>query len=80
MRFHMFILFNPHICHILPKKRCRNTLGQLVDKQLKMFLYESAVKVFCMELNWVTDARGSRMEFDNPNAASSCGCGETFNV
>ena len=41
---------------------------------------KSIMYLIGMELNWVTDARGSRMEFDNPNAASSCGCGETFNV
>ena len=33
-----------------------------------------------MKITWITDAMGSRMEFSNPNAASSCGCGETFNV
>jgi len=32
------------------------------------------------EITWVTDAMGSRMEFSNPNASSSCGCGETFSV
>lgn len=32
------------------------------------------------EIRWVTDAMGSRMEFTNPNASSSCGCGETFSV
>ena len=32
------------------------------------------------KIQWADDAMGSRMEFTNPNAASSCGCGETFNV
>lgn len=32
------------------------------------------------EVNWVTDSLGSRMEFTNPNASSSCGCGETFSM
>lgn len=32
------------------------------------------------ELTWTTDVMGSRIEFSNPNAASSCGCGETFSV
>ena len=26
------------------------------------------------------DVMGSRVEFENPNAVSKCGCGETFNV
>ena len=41
---------------------------------------KSILYVVGTKLLWVTDARGSRMEFDNPNAAGSCGCGETFNV
>ena len=32
------------------------------------------------QITWVADTRGSRIEFSNPNAASSCGCGETFSV
>tara|TARA_A100001015_G_C14726581_1_gene608119 strand:- start:269 stop:592 length:324 start_codon:yes stop_codon:yes gene_type:complete len=26
------------------------------------------------------DVLGSRIEFENPNATSKCGCGETFNI
>ena len=26
------------------------------------------------------DVMGSRIEFENPNATSKCGCGETFNT
>ena len=32
------------------------------------------------QITWVANTQGSRMEFTNPNAASSCGCGETFSV
>ena len=32
------------------------------------------------DVNWVTDTLGSRMEFSNPNASATCGCGETFSV
>ena len=32
------------------------------------------------DIKWITDAMGSRMEFNNPNANSSCGCGETFSI
>lgn len=31
-------------------------------------------------ITWKEDVMGSRIEFENPNAASKCGCGETFNV
>ena len=39
---------------------------------------KSIMYLIGMELNWVTDVRGSRMEFDNPN--SSLWLRETFNV
>ena len=29
---------------------------------------------------WKVDAMGARIEFENPNASSTCGCGETFSV
>ena len=32
------------------------------------------------KIEWKTDYMGSRFEFNNPNANSSCGCGETFSV
>ena len=41
---------------------------------------KSLLYFFGTEVKWVTDAFGSRMEFNNPNAFSSCGCGETFDV
>ena len=32
------------------------------------------------ELKWKTDFTGSGIEFINPNAKSSCGCGDTFSA
>jgi iron-sulfur cluster assembly protein len=32
------------------------------------------------EIKWKTDFLGTGLEFINPNANSTCGCGETFNV
>lgn len=32
------------------------------------------------EVKWKDDLMGSGLEFNNPNATSSCGCGETFSV
>ena len=29
-------------------------------------------------IHWEDDALGSSLRFDNPNARSTCGCGETF--
>lgn len=38
----------------------------------------SLMKLFGSELRWTEDALGARIEFINPNAAGSCGCGESF--
>ena len=32
------------------------------------------------EIDWKEDYMGSRFIFNNPNAASKCGCGTTFSV
>ena len=31
-------------------------------------------------VGWKEDAMGSRIDFENPNATSRCGCGETFGM
>jgi iron-sulfur cluster assembly protein len=31
-------------------------------------------------MNWVREGLNERMVFENPNAASACGCGESFTV
>ena len=38
----------------------------------------SIMKLLGSELKWTEDALGARIEFVNPNAAGSCGCGESF--
>jgi len=40
----------------------------------------SLVHLIGTTVTWKADALGSRVDFDNPNATSRCGCGETFNV
>ena len=52
----------------------------IVDDLIVRVCGKSLLFLIGTEINWVTDAMGSRMEFINPNATSSCGCGETFNV
>ena len=32
------------------------------------------------EIKWKTDNMGSGIEIINPNAKSSCGCGDTFSI
>ena len=41
---------------------------------------ESLLYLIGTEMRWIEDALGARIEFENPNAASSCGCGETFSI
>ena len=40
----------------------------------------SLIHLLGTHISWQTDNMGSRLEFSNPNAESSCGCGETFNT
>ena len=66
--------------------------GEPVDKPMKMdvaFSVDGAEIIVCgrsllyligTHVTWKTDIMGSRIEFENPNAQSKCGCGETFNV
>ena len=38
----------------------------------------SVFRLLGTRLVWTEDALGARIEFDNPNAHSSCGCGDSF--
>jgi iron-sulfur cluster assembly protein len=40
----------------------------------------SLLHVIGTEIGWTTDIMGSRFTFENPNAASKCGCGSSFNT
>jgi iron-sulfur cluster assembly protein len=33
-----------------------------------------------VSMNWVREGLNERMVFENPNSASTCGCGESFTV
>lgn len=41
---------------------------------------KSLFHVIGTEIGWTTDVMGSRFTFENPNAASKCGCGSSFNT
>lgn len=46
-----------------------------------VFVEEKAIPiVFGTTLEWVEEELDARFVFHNPNAKSSCGCGESFNV
>ena len=41
---------------------------------------ESVFHMIGTRISWKEDLMGSGLEFDNPNAKSTCGCGETFSI
>ncbi len=41
---------------------------------------ESLPHVQGMELDWVSNAWGGDLRFNNPNVKSQCGCGQSFNT
>ena len=56
------------------------------DEQLKIdgvniiVCGKSMMHLLGTEIKWKTDYMNSGMDFINPNATSSCGCGETFSI
>jgi len=42
--------------------------------------HKSLFHLIGTEIKWKNDLMGSGLEFVNPNATSSCGCGETFST
>ena len=48
---------------------------------ITIFIEEKAIPiVFGTTLEWMEEDLEARFVFHNPNAKSSCGCGESFNV
>jgi len=41
---------------------------------------KSLLHLIGSNLHWTEDSLGARIEFQNPNAGASCGCGETFSL
>ena len=41
---------------------------------------QSLIHLIGTELKWKDDFMGSGLEFKNPNASGTCGCGETFSI
>jgi len=40
----------------------------------------SLIHLIGTEIKWKDDFMGSGLEFKNPNASGTCGCGETFSI
>jgi|TARA_Y100000992_G_C21196317_1_gene458104 iron-sulfur cluster assembly protein len=59
---------------------------EAIDEHLKtddldiIICGKSIIHLIGTEINWTKGYMGEGFEFINPNASSSCGCGETFSV
>ena len=54
---------------------------KIEQEGITVFVEEKAIPiVFGTTLEWVEEELDARFVFHNPNAKSSCGCGESFNV
>jgi len=59
-------------------------IGSKLDEKIKInnidivICGESLMYLLGTEIKWKNDFMGSGLEFINPNAQSTCGCGETF--
>ena len=57
-----------------------------IDEQIKInninitLCGKSLIYLIGTEIKWTEDYTGSKLEFFNPNALSSCGCGDTFSI
>lgn len=53
----------------------------ITQNGVTVYVEEKAIPiVFGTTLEWVEEELDARFVFHNPNAKSSCGCGESFNV
>lgn len=43
-----------------------------------ILILHSVIHLVGTEIKWKNDFMGSGIEFINPNAQTTCGCGETF--
>lgn len=53
---------------------------KLDNKNELVICGKSLIYIIGTEIKWKNDYMGTGLEFNNPNAKSTCGCGETFNV
>ena len=52
----------------------------MVDNVNIIVCGKSLLHLIGVKIKWKDDLMGSGLEFNNPNATSSCGCGETFSL
>lgn len=52
----------------------------IVDNLKIIICGKSLFKLLGTNVYWKNDIMGARIEFDNPNAKTKCGCGDTFSL
>tara|TARA_B100000401_G_scaffold437657_1_gene383790 strand:- start:1988 stop:2242 length:255 start_codon:yes stop_codon:yes gene_type:complete len=52
----------------------------LVDDLKIIVCGKSLMHLLGTHVYWKHDVMGSRIEIENPNAKSTCGCGDTFSI
>ena len=70
-----------YIDTIDPKKVGKDDERVRLDDTSEVVLCgKSVFHLIGSHLHWKQDGMGARIEFDNPNANATCGCGDTFNT
>ncbi len=66
--------------YIEPTSETPDRLDEVIDKEgVKIVICgKSIMHLLGSEIKWKEDFMGSRIEFTNPNAKGSCGCGESW--
>ena len=52
----------------------------IIDDLKIIICGKSLLHLLGTNVYWKNDVMGARIEFDNPNAKTKCGCGETFSL
>ena len=61
--------------------KCADKLEDKIKLQDGYYIHicnKSLIYIIGTHIDWKDDFMGSGLEFTNPNAQSTCGCGETF--
>ena len=69
--------------NISPMNEEPQKLDEVINIKDKLDLiidHKSVFYIIGTEIDWKEDIMGSSFEFNNPNATSKCGCGETFSI
>ena len=80
-KFPQYLVYNLAYNGDMPSERIK-TVDEIIKlKELQINVCgKSMIYLLGTEIKWVENYMGKGLEFNNPNATSNCGCGETFNI